>query len=144
MSDLSMIAHDYALNAEFARKFNEAVLQLKRLYLVGRESKQAQLDTDMEHCREELRQILTSLARALDDSGRKWSEEQAKVPTDVVDRLRGRVKSELPEAVSELQNTAKDLGEGLPLKEKAFAALDQVCEVADATASAAFRRLRRI
>ena len=39
MSDLSIIAHDYELNAEFARKFNEAVLNLKRLYLLRRAAK---------------------------------------------------------------------------------------------------------
>ena len=38
MSELSIIAHDYALNAEFARKFNDAVLTLKRRYLLGRAS----------------------------------------------------------------------------------------------------------
>jgi hypothetical protein len=142
MSDLSIIAHDYALNAEFARKFNAAVLRLKRLYLVGR--KRNDPDPEIEESRVELRQLLTSLVRALSDSGKQWSEEQAKVPVDVIERLRARVKSELPEAISELENTAKELGEGLPLHQKAFATLDRVCEVADATASAAFRRLRRI
>jgi hypothetical protein len=142
MSDLSIIAHDYALNAEFARKFNAAVLRLKRLYLVGR--KRNDPDPEIEESRVELRQLLTSLVRALSDSGKQWSEEQAKVPVDVIERLRARVKSELPEAISELENTAKELGEGLPLQQKAFATLDRVCEVADATASAAFRRLRRI
>ena len=33
---------------------------------------------------------------------------------------------------------------GIALDEAAFAALDRVCEAADATAPAAFRRLRRI
>jgi len=143
MSDLSIIAHDYALNAEFARKFNAAVLRLKRLYLVGRK-RNNDPDPEIEESRVELRELLTSLVRALSDSGKQWSEEQAKVPVDVIERLRARVKSELPEAISELENTAKELGEGLPLQQKAFVTLDRVCEVADATASAAFRRLRRI
>lgn len=142
MSDLSIIAHDYALNAEFARRFNAAVLRLKRLYLLGR--KQNEPDPKIEESRIELRQLLTSLVGALSESGKQWSEEQIKVPVDVVERLRDRVRSELPEAILELQNAAKELGEGLPLQKKAFATLDQVCEAADATASAAFRRLRRI
>ena len=37
-----------------------------------------------------------------------------------------------------------DLGKDVALREPAFKALDIVCEAADETASAAFRRLRRI
>lgn len=142
MSDMSIIAHDYALNAEFAREFNAAVLCLKRHYLIGH--KKTETDGEIERSRNELRQFLISLAGALHDTGKHWSEEHAKVPVDVVERLRARVKSDLPEAISELQNTAKVLADDLPLQQKAFTTLDRVCEVADATASAAFRRLRRI
>lgn len=142
MSDMSIIAHDYALNAEFAREFNAAVLCLKRHYLLGH--KKAETGEEIERSRSELRQFLISLAGALHDTGKHWSEEHAKVPVDVVERLRNRVKSDLPEAISELQDTAKELADDLPLQQKAFTTLDRVCEVADATASAAFRRLRRI
>src|SRR6266581_2371205 len=109
MSDLSIIAHDYALNAEFAGRFNAAVLRLKRLYLLGR--KRNEPDPKIEESRIELRELLTSLIDALSDSRKEWSAEQAKVPVDVVERLRDRVRSELPEAITELQNTAKELGD---------------------------------
>lgn len=142
MSDLSIIAHDYALNAEFARRFNAAVLQLKRRYLVA--NARSKPDAAVKESRSELRQFLTSLACALDASGKEWTEEQMKVPPDVVERFRVRVEGELPEAISSLRNTVDDLGEDSPLQERAFATLDRVCEAADATASAAFRRLRRI
>ncbi len=142
MSDLSIIAHDYALNAEFARRFNAAVLQLKRHYLVAKS--RGKPETEIRESRSELRQFLKSLACALDSSGKQWTEDQTKVPQDVVERFRARVKGELPEAISGLQNTADDLQDDSPLQERAFATLDRVCEAADATASAAFRRLRRI
>ena len=103
MSDLSIIAHDYALNAEFARRFNAAVLQLKRHYLVGKQ--RSKPETEIKESRSELRQFLTSLARALDASGKQWTEAQMKVPQDVVERFRARVAGELPEAISGLQGT---------------------------------------
>jgi len=143
MSDLSIIAHDYALNAEFARKFNDAVLTLKRRYLLGRVGKGETEDT-VKEARAELKLLLGSLVTALQDEGKPWSEDQAQVPADVLDRLRKRVKGELPETVAEFRRVLDDLAKGAALADTAFNALDVVCEAADATASAAFRRLRRI
>ena len=143
MSDLSIIAHDYALNAEFARKFNEAVLNLKRLYLLRR-AVTPQTEPGIQKSRAELRQLLESLVLALRDEGKPWTADQAQVPADVIDRLRKRLKGELPETIVELRRVAGGLAAGSALDESAFAALDRVCEAADATASAAFRRLRRI
>ena len=143
MSDLSIIAHDYELNAEFARKFNDAVLNLKRADLLRRA---ATPDTqgEIEKSRNELRQMLESLVSALQDEGKSWTADQAQVPADVLDRLHKRLKGELPETILELRRVAENLAKGIALDEAAFAALDRVCEAADATAPAAFRRLRRI
>ena len=142
MSDLSIIAHDYELNAEFARKFNDAVLNLKRVYLLRRA---ATPDTqgEIEKSRNELRQLLESLVAALQDEGKSWTADQARVPADVLDRLHKRLKGELPETILELRRVVESLAKGVALDEAAFAALDRVCEAADATTSAAFRRLRR-
>src|SRR5258706_15339752 len=143
MSDLSIIAHDYELNAEFARKFNDAVVNLKRVYLLRRA---ATPDTqrEIEKSRNELRQLLESLVLALQGEGKSWTADQAQVPADVLDRLHKRLKGELPETILELRRVTDRLAKGTALDESAFAALDRVCEAADATASAAFRRLRRI
>lgn len=143
MSDLSIIAHDYELNAEFARKFNDAVLNLKRVYLLRRAATPA-TQTEIEKSRSELRHLLESLVSALQDEGKSWTADQAQVPADVLDRLHKRLKGELPETVLELRRVAESLAKGVPLDEAAFPSLDRVCEAADATASAAFRRLRRI
>ncbi len=64
MSDLSIIAHDYELNAEFARKFNDAVLNLKRLYLLRR-TVTPDTQAEIEKSRGELRHLLDSLVLAL-------------------------------------------------------------------------------
>jgi hypothetical protein len=143
MSDLSIIAHDYALNAEFARKFNEAVLNLKRIYLLQRAvTSETKLEAEKSHV--ELRQLLDSLILVLHDEGKAWTVEQAQIPADVVEQIRKRLKGELPETIVELRQSADSLAKGTALDQFAFAALDRVCEAADATASAAFRRLRRI
>ena len=143
MRDLSIIAHAYALNAEFARKFNEAVLNLKRRYLLKR-AVTGEAEAAVGKSRDELRALLDSLVIALEDEGKPWSADQAQIPADLVGALRKRVKGELPETTAELQRVAGDLAGGSALDETAFAVLDQVCEAADAVTSAAFRRLRRI
>jgi hypothetical protein len=51
---------------------------------------------------------------------------------------------EVPETIVELRRVMESLAKGAALDKPAFAALDRVCEAADATASAASRRLRRI
>jgi hypothetical protein len=81
---------------------------------------------------------------ALDDTGKPWSDEQVKVPADIIERLRDRTKGELPELVAQLRQVAESLETDSRIGEGNFSALDRVCEAADATASAAFRRLRRI
>jgi hypothetical protein len=143
MSELSIIAHDYALNADYARKFNDAVLILKRRYLLGRVGN-GETEETVKQARQDLKVLLSSLVAAIEDEGKPWTEDQAQVPADLLERLRKRVKGALEETVTELRGVVDDLGKDVALREPAFKALDIVCEAADETASAAFRRLRRI
>ena len=143
MSELSIIAHDYALNADFARKFNDAVLILKRRYLLGRVGN-GETEETVRQARQNLKGLVGSLVAALHDEGKAWTADQAQVPADLLERLRKRVKGALEETIAELRGVVDDLEKGVALGEPAFKALDVVCEAADETASAAFRRLRRI
>ncbi len=143
MSELSIIAHDYALNADFARKFNDAVLILKRRYLLGRVGN-GETEETVRQARQDLKGLVGSLVAALHDEGKAWTADQAQVPADLLERLRKRVKGALAETITELRAVVDDLDKAVPLREPAFKALDIVCEAADETASAAFRRLRRI
>ena|SRR5437870_1489675 len=144
MSELSIIAHDYALNAEYARKFNDAVLILKRRYLLGRVGN-GETEETVKQARLNLKALLEALLAALqDDGGRVLSSDQAQVPVDLLDRFRKRLKGDFEEALAELRGTLDDLAKGAALREPAFKVLDVVSETADETASAAFRRLRRI
>src|SRR2546430_2558833 len=119
MSDLSIIAHDYALNAEFARRFNEAVLHLKRRYLLNR-AVTREAEGPAEKSRDELRTMLDSLVLVLEDAGKPWSADQAQIPADVVEALRKRVKGDLPETIAELRRVAANLASGIALDEAAF------------------------
>ena len=142
MSDLSIIAHDYALNAEFARRLNEAVLALKRFYLVQRVGRER--DLDVATAREDLRGLLEAMISAIKDDSQVSAVDQAQVPADVVEAFRKKIKGDLPEMLVELRRVTFDLANRNPIDDPAFRALDIICEAADATASAAFRRLRRI
>ena len=143
MSELSIIAHDYALNAEFARKFNDAVLVLKRRYLLGRVGN-GETEETVKQARQDLRGLLGSLVATLQDEGKPWTADQARVPADVLERLRKRGKGGLEETITELRGVVDDLEKEVALREPGFKALDVVCEAADEAAAAAFRRLRRI
>ena len=143
MSELSIIAHDYALNADYARKFNEAVLVLKRRYLLGRAGN-GETEETFKQARQDLKTLLGSLVAAIEDEGKPWTADQAQVPADLLERLRKRVKGALEETVTGFRGVVDDLGKDVALREPAFKALDIVCEATDETASAAFRRLRRI
>lgn len=143
MSDFSIVAHDYALNADFARRFNDAVLTLKRFYLLGRRSG-VESQRDVEKASTDLQPLLKSLVLALEGPSSRWSQAQVKVPADVIESLRNRVKAEMPEVITQLKSVIEDLSAGAPAQRSSFDALDRVCESADATASAAFRRMRRI
>src|SRR5439155_2136915 len=81
MSELSMIAHDYALNADYARKFNDAVLILKRRYLLGRVGS-GENEGTVKQARQNLKALLGSLVAALQDEGKPWTADQAQVPAD--------------------------------------------------------------
>lgn len=143
MSELSIIAHDYTVNADYARKFNEAVLILKRRYLLGRVGN-GETEETVKQARAELKGLLDSLVAVLGDGSKEWTADQAQVPTDVLEQFRKRVKGGYEEAVAELRGAVEDLARGKPLGESALKVLDIVSEAADETASAAFRRLRRI
>jgi hypothetical protein len=101
-------------------------------------------EENVKQARIDLKVLLGSLVAALQDEGKPWTADQAQVPADVLERLRKRVKGGLEEVAAELRGMVDDLAKGAALREPAFRALDIVCEAADQTASAAFRRLRRI
>lgn len=66
-----------------------------------------------------------------------------RIPDAVISRLAEKHQSKMAWLVADIRQVQRLLDEGKPLVEHDFAALDEVCDAADATASASFRRLWR-
>lgn len=140
MSDLSGISHDYALNAEFAGKFNEMVIKLKRAFLVDKAG------TATEHfnqTRNGMTLILKKLVGIINGNAGEGDNPESQIPTDVIERLKKQTESQVEAHREVWEKIISDLEAGQDLSEDSFEALDDICEIADSTTSAAFRRLRR-
>jgi hypothetical protein len=141
MSDTTSLSSNYSASAAFATQFNQAVLVLKRWHLVpdavsrpaaGEEA--AARQTLAEH----VRGLITDLKPG---GGPRVLADRA--PAGVVSRLVEKNRDKLSWFLSDLQQIERSLAGTVALDADAFAALDEVCDAADATASASFRRLWR-
>ena len=66
-----------------------------------------------------------------------------RIPEAVISRLAEKNQNKMTWLLADLRHVQHSLNEETPLGEHDFAALDEVCDAADATASASFRRLWR-
>lgn len=142
MNDTTSLSSNYSLTSSFAKEFNGAVLVLKRRYLAG-EALPAPAAAEEAAARRtlagHLRSVVWQLAPA-DDTGARPAD---RVPEAVVTRLAEKHQNKMAWLIDDLRQAERALGEDAPLGEDEFAALDEVCDAADATASASFRRLWR-
>ena len=141
MSDMSSLSHEYASVADFSRALNEAVLLLKKRFAhAGR-------DTEIEELRSaihRLRDILSTLLRRLTDAGETEGEQgEVAIPEDVLARIVEEHRGELPYFREDIARLLGALTENTRLERKDFDVLDTLCGVADASASATFRKLWR-
>jgi hypothetical protein len=88
--------------------------------------------------------VLLALARAISSAeATEDAEASLVIPEDVLSRLEAKHRAQLAWFLDDLRQTAAALqGEG-PLEPAQLETLDEVCDAADATASASFRRLWR-
>lgn len=128
MSDISALSHDYEATSQFAEQVNTAVLLLKKA-LSG-----AQQQPDLEA----LAGIVAAVRNQLVDS-----EPSGAVPPGVVARLLSEHRSELGYLIEDLGSTEEALRGKSPVDQNVIRTLDAICDAADASASAVFRRLRR-
>lgn len=142
MSDTTSLSSNYSMAATFAKEFNGAVLILKRRYLAqeavpepGAEEEAAARKKLAEH----LRGVIVELVP--DEPRTEPAPER--IPDGVISRLAEKHQNRLAWFVSDLRQAERSLGEAAALNRDDFAALDEVCDAADATASASFRRLWR-
>ncbi len=128
MSDISALSHDYEATSQFAEKVNTAVLNLKKK-LNGLQQ-QPDLET--------LAGIVEAVQNQLTDS-----TPSAAVPSEVVVRLRAEHQRQIGYLVDDLNSAQEALRGKFPVDQNVIRILDAICDAADASASAVFRRLRR-
>jgi len=128
MSDLSALSNDYEATSQFAETVNTAVLSLKKSLRGSSEQNQTEtLATIVAAVRAQL--TSSTLSRA--------------IPSEVVERLSIEHKSDFNYLVEDLDTAETALRGKAPIDDRVIEVLDTICDAADASASAMFRRLRR-
>ena len=135
MSDISTLSHEYQASARLAEELNEALLSIKK----GRLHRRPGLTVDQMKA---LASTVESLLRQVEaDEDLSRSEF---IPQEMVDRVRERNRAHIAYFLEDLSRTARVLGAGSgPLDDEVVRTLDEICDAADETASAVFRRMRR-
>jgi len=126
MSDMSSLSHNYASTTDFSHHVNQAVLTLKKQYLGGGKGVDAE---DFANASRLVHGMVRSLLQRLGVAVQPRLEE----------KQRGNMEYFL-EDLTKLEGALSQSGD---LRASDIELLDTVCEVADASASATFRKLWR-
>jgi|SRR6267142_3506804 len=134
MSDISALSHEYQTSAKIAEELNEAILAIKKARLHHRSG----LTSDQ---RQRLVDMLGAVRTRLANEGKA---PEAVVPQELVERLIGRHGSKMAYFLDDLSAAKESLSaSSATISESVVSLLDEICDVADQTASSMFRRLRR-
>jgi hypothetical protein len=128
--------------AAFAKEFNGAVLVLKRRYLVQESVPAAEAD-EVAEARKKVAEHLRGVIFQLVPDEHRAAPPPECIPDGIISRLAEKHQDKMAWFVSDLRQAERSLIEAKALSQNDFAALDEVCDAADATASASFRRLWR-
>jgi hypothetical protein len=128
MSDISALSHDYEATSQFADRINSAVLQLKKSL------HQSQARPDLGELASVVEAVKTQLSS---------SEHSTTVPMEVVERLSSEHQAQMSYLIADLQSAEEALRGKAAVDPAVIRVLDEICDAADASASAMFRRLRR-
>lgn len=141
MSDMSSLSHEHASSADFSRQINDAVLLLKRRYLGAGSSnvEEQKLDEARAFLR---RTVLTLLDRLSDGYGQRPPSGEP-IPEDVYARIETQHRGEAEYFRQDLARVEGALSSRASIDREDLDLLDSICEAADASASATFRKLWR-
>ncbi len=146
MSDMTALSHEYETSASFAERVNAAVLQVKKACFHRDNMPEPAVDA-LADSSKQLANILGELAvrlASLRQSGDQIQLPQAmEVPEEVLERIENKQRSRLAYFIEDLELAAEALAGKGKIDNRVLGTLDEVCEAADAIASAMFRRLRR-
>jgi hypothetical protein len=135
MSEISALSQEYETSAKLAEDLNEAILAIKK----SRVHRRAGLDQNQ---RKFLAQTVEALRQQM--AVGEVGTEAAFIPQEMVERLTERHRPRMAYFLDDLSRTASVLQDDLvPLDDRVVGVLDEMCDAADETASAVFRRMRR-
>lgn len=140
MSDMSSLSHEYASTTDFSHHVNQAVLLLKKKFLGSTEGLDAQ---QFAEALELVAGIVHRLLRRLGADVEGEPDSSAVIPEDVLIRLEDKQRGSLEYFMDDLTKLYDSLTSGSELSPEEIELLDSICEVADASASATFRKLWR-
>jgi hypothetical protein len=135
MSDISTLSHEYEASAKLAEELNEAILAIKK----SRLHQQVGLTADQ---RKTLANTVGSLRQQM-EADRDMARTEF-IPQEMLDRVRERNRPRMAYFLDDLSRAVSVLDGGTgPLDDAVVRTLDEICDAADETASAVFRRMRR-
>lgn len=141
MSDMSSLSHEYASTTDFSHHVNQAVLLLKKRYLGNSDSVDAGEITKASTL------VSGIVRRLLRRMGAKIEVPEtlsaAVIPEDILIRLEEKERGNFTYFMDDLAKLDESLSCGSELSPAEIELLDSICEVADASASATFRKLWR-
>jgi hypothetical protein len=138
MSDMTSLSNDYSSSADFAKELNRAVLLIKKKHF----GPSSVTPEDEAEARRVVCQLLEAILAQL--AGETAAAElSVLIPVDVLERLQENHHGKMDWYREDLRLVQKTLQDTAPLEEKHFSLLDEICDAADAIASASFRRLWR-
>lgn len=137
MSDMSSLSHEYASTTDFSRHVNDAVLLLKKQALGATEVSGGNLNS----ANDLIRGIVIALLVELFDEELELGD--VTVPEDVLQRIEERHQGNMDYFRDDLASLVQGLDGEQQLSVQQLELLDSICEAADASASATFRKLWR-
>lgn len=143
MSDMSSLSHEYASTTDFSHHVNQAVLLLKKRY---HGSEFDRLDAEeLANAASLIQRIVVRLLQRLGahDGDDQTGDGSPVIPEDILIRLEEKQCGNLEYLIDDLTQLRKSLAHGSDLNAVELELLDSICEVADASASATFRKLGR-
>jgi len=134
MSDVSALSHEYQTSAKLAEELNDAIIAIKKARLHRRSG----LDRD------ERRRLANTLGAVRSRLANEAKGPEETVPQELIERLVGKHGAKMAYFLDDLTAATEVLsGPCGPINDTIVQLLDEICDVADQTASAMFRRLRR-
>jgi len=143
MSDITSLSHEYSASADFAQKANDALLLLKKETLAEK-GLEMPSTSSLKEARQILMDIAKSILNRLGEGGvSSYSTSLYPIPEDIFTRIESQHRGRIPYFLDDFKRIFKRLSKNVTLEEQDLVVLDAICQAADASASASFRRLRR-